>query len=1202
MKRGAVLLWGVIIIVPLVCRTADAQDPTPTGTPPSRIGGVVASASGTAVADAMVVLTRAPDMLTSTSVTDSLGRFLFNHPGGNGEYGLMVSAAAFRPLRQRLLLNDHNSDSTLRIVLEPFLSELEAIKVTASRPPLQAPSPLLPPTGSMGGLADGTAAGLSPMQTGISEIVRSSMLGMSGPDGWSVAGLPGSESQTQLNGMLFRGSQLPASLPRYVRLSASSYDITDAGFSGGLVAIEIPQAGEFSNYRSVSGVGFQIMPAGTTGGSGSPEFMLDLGGDLTNTEATAGATFGLRVAAQTLPSMDLNSASAAMLESEGMNVALARTAGRLMAARFTEPEYSATHADRKLSMSGILRWDPSLRRDMTNSLVLASSLSMSPSSLWQPAALYPSSVSDDAGGLSLQWNRSDSRQTDRRFESTLSLSISRERSIAALPNDIALSVRTVQSIESDGFGSPVYLGGSASGAGNERAVLEGRLIRDARMGAGSRHNVRLLAGFRIDALRVVRPEIRGALSFASLDDFTAGSAEYAQLSGMSGSANARALRLSAGVADEWRLGSAVRLQLGLRSDVSKLGSDGGDAGDYGAINAVGTAGNNAAWSLPVRATISPRIGLSWQVRPATTGAGYASYGMISRHLVPAGLFRFGAGLFHRDPQPDDAIRYGPAGNVLLHRCESVNFAAAPGWTDIAPSSLQAACSNTAEYDRELRQSISRSWVPPSSFRSTASYLSRVGIADVEVGGLLNIARSQQRQIDESVSKSPFMVLTGEGGRQFFAPEAAIVTETGRVVPDLAQPGLYRDLRTVSDLASRTLQFSTRISPRLGDGSKVLRLGYVWTRSNVRQSGWESDAFGDPNAISNAQGRITPTHQLQAELGKTVNRFSITLWLRAQSGTRYSPLVAGDVNGDGRTGNDRAWIPSGPAQNPQLWTQVENLYNAGSKSARECIDRLRESSAGPLSCSTSWGLSSAMAFSADAKDLGLPGRGTISLYLENAGAFAGRLLGIPEARGWGYSGGSGGVSTTLLRPTGFDAQRRAFTYAVNPGFARRISGLQNGYRISLAFNLPLSAPVQNQQVRRWLAANGVGKRLSADELAARFSRNVPTLYTAIHEESENLMLDGEQAAILEARRRIHEGRVGRVWQDLGARMNGLPRDFDVDSAVNMVQEATDEVWELNRLEAHHLPEILTPIQQSLLTGTAAMLMTAKDRIKVRIVYY
>jgi iron complex outermembrane receptor protein len=94
--------------------------------PPSyEVSGTVTDSAGTPLAEARVVLTE----LRLGVTTGPEGRFGFPHVAP-GTYHLSVSAIGFRPVVQRVTVNDR--DLRLQIALQPSIVELQPLQVTAS--------------------------------------------------------------------------------------------------------------------------------------------------------------------------------------------------------------------------------------------------------------------------------------------------------------------------------------------------------------------------------------------------------------------------------------------------------------------------------------------------------------------------------------------------------------------------------------------------------------------------------------------------------------------------------------------------------------------------------------------------------------------------------------------------------------------------------------------------------------------------------------------------------------------------------------------------------------------------------------------------------------------------------------------------------------------------------------------------------------
>ncbi len=85
------------------------------------------------------------------------------------------------------------------------------------------------------------------------------------------------------------------------------------------------------------------------------------------------------------------------------------------------------------------------------------------------------------------------------------------------------------------------------------------------------------------------------------------------------------------------------------------------------------------------------------------------------------------------------------------------------------------------------------------------------------------------------------------------------------------------------------------------------------------SNWEFvQVVGDPNNPPLATSNYAQTHRFTGIISYNINyannlRTSIALFYSGNSGQRFTYLVNGDVNGDGRTGNDLLYVPNGPSE-------------------------------------------------------------------------------------------------------------------------------------------------------------------------------------------------------------------------------------------------------------------------------------------------
>ena len=165
--------------------------------------------------------------------------------------------------------------------------------------------------------------------------------------------------------------------------------------------------------------------------------------------------------------------------------------------------------------------------------------------------------------------------------------------------------------------------------------------------------------------------------------------------------------------------------------------------------------------------------------------------------------------------------------------------------------------------------------------------------------------------------------------------------------------------------------------------------------------------------------------------------SVTAFGRFQSGNPFTPMVSGDVNGDGYN-NDRAFIYN-PATttNPTLAAAMQNLLTSAPSSVRDCLKKQLGTIAGKNSCEGPWSTSLSLRIALVSQALKIPDRATISLGIANPLTGVDALVhGSNNLHGWGAPSF---VDPTLLYVRGFDPTSQKYIYDVNPRFGAEPPG-------------------------------------------------------------------------------------------------------------------------------------------------------------------
>ncbi len=216
--------------------SASAQNPTAPGSVPIRpeiIAGRVTTDSGTAIAGAQVIATRAPDRAFKSAVTDASGKFSILFPEGTGDYLVHASAVGREAARKRVTRT--GSDSVLRVdfQLRSSVQQLETVQVESSKPKPYRGSRIQMEAGAAEAVADGVRAAVPPGLAGDLATIASTIPGVTPvAGGFSILGVGADQNSKTLNGMSFAGADVPRDAQIHTRVSASTYDPSRGWFGG----------------------------------------------------------------------------------------------------------------------------------------------------------------------------------------------------------------------------------------------------------------------------------------------------------------------------------------------------------------------------------------------------------------------------------------------------------------------------------------------------------------------------------------------------------------------------------------------------------------------------------------------------------------------------------------------------------------------------------------------------------------------------------------------------------------------------------------------------------------------------------------------------------------------------------------------------------------------------------------------------------
>jgi hypothetical protein len=726
------------------------------------------------------------------------------------------------------------------------------------------------------------------------------------------------------------------------------------------------------------------------------------------------------------------------------------------------------------------------------------------------------------------------------------------------------------------------------------------------------HRIKVTAGSKVDGYQSsASGNALGTYSYSSLADLAANAPSSFTRTLGEPARDGAAWNGFLSIGDQWRATPTLQLVYGARVEANRFLT----APEYNATlaNALGVR-NDAA---PSHVHVSPRLGFSWRYggeRGGYNGFGFSSLG--SKILQPRGLLRGGIGEFRStlSPQLLGAASVFTGLPSASQRVACVGQAVpVPDWSLFASdaSTIPSACLGGAQQFGDASpavQLVDPSYDAPRSWRASLGVMTIVKQVSVSVDGNVSLNLNQSSTTDVNFMGKPQFTLTDEG-RPVFVSAAGIDASSGALsaadsrVTSAFGPVLSRR----SDLHSLSRQVTVALSPQANWGSYMLNVAYTLGSIRGQQRGYDGGSFGDPRIVDDVRGDLDTRHRVQVQAGKSLpHGFNVTMNLVAASGLPYTPVVSGDVNGDG-IGRDRAFVfdPSS-VSDAGLAAGMRGLLATAPSHARDCLLSQLGKAAGTNSCEGPW-TASATARVSIANAQGPWGRRVnAALSITNPlGGLDQALHADQSLRGWGTA-----VSpdATLLIVRGFDAQGSRFRYDVNPRFgstALSQTTVRLPFRVTLDVSFDLGPPMAQQQLERVLnrgRAGHAGARLTADSIRARFSRNVPNLYLEIIDESDSLLLSREQVDSLRAASARYVVKSNALWLELGTKLAAMDDNYDVKAATQLTEDATDAAWELARKEVAGIKEILSPLQMSMTPSMVQYLARATGKIMVRMYMY
>lgn len=1140
----------------------------------------VTGPTGHPIADALVEV-GSPDAIVRGR-TDSAGRSVVAIETASA---IIVRVRAVGMLPHAVRLPPASADSTLRLSLRPVIVALEAMQIRRAR--------RRPARGDWPDLAAATSQPWGPVAPGEEGYVGAVASGAPGVGiedgagalGLSVLGIEPALNVATLDGGEFGGTRVPRDAVMATRVSPASFDATRPGAAGAAVAMRTVSGTNAINRAMRVSVDDPLLQQGSRErGSEHGEFR-----DVQVSALASGPVIIDRL--HYLGALQVGRSVTALTLREGGGEVSRGTAGldddgarRLGEALRTAGLSAGAFAEAGVRDGGtaLLRLD--LRREDSYQLTTTASAEWSGSASSPAGDALPSTATRHAA-----WSgttvTSYSMYTEGGFLNESRLTVAASRTAAERRFMLPAGIVIVPT-GSAGAGSRVRLGGSSAPTGTSASRALEAEHSTSWLSFDDRHYWRATLSGRIDDSRAGKEGANalGTFEFGSLDELAASSASSFRRSFAEHAFAVRSANVSLAIGDVWMRDQRLSVQYGLRLEGSSFLTG------VPVHPVVDSAFESVSGSVPHDLFASPRAAFAWRVGslPPLTPGGTAR---------PRGTLRGGVGAFRGRATP---AQLRPALDVMGRDALDLvcvgDGVPTPAWGRYLddPASIPSACVGAASgpgAGTPLARAIvfADSYAPPRHWRVALGWNGALpwGL-QLNADAIHTFGRRMPSTVDLNLRQRPAFTLDDEGGRPVYVDAASIVASTGAVLPTTARRvdrlASVHELR--ADLHSESRQVMLSVTP-LGAATSRLSwtVGYAWLKAREQGRGYGQPTFGDPRAIEWSPGVRDVRHTVTAAGGVRLPLgIRVVMSGRLASGRAYTPLVGGDVNGDG-TPNDRAFVIAPDAARVRgdsgLADAMDALLHAAPDGARACLRRQLGRPAGRSSCRAPWSALVDVQLFLRPQSVRLTDRAALSLHLANPLSGLDALLhGASRVRGWGRMPSPDPV---LMYPIGFDSSTRSFRHAINPRFgdSRSLrSQSRNPFRVTVEARLEIG-PARDRQLldaelRRERASSAA--RRSAAELRRRYVTVAPNPMRLVLARATTLGLTREQVDTIRAIDKRFLATADSIWRPVAAYLAELGEQYDLGDAVRRVRDARRATADSLALMVGPVRTTLTPAQR------------------------
>ena len=1162
------------------------------------IRGRVIAVDSAPIANATVTVTTISGGVNRSAKTDRNGRYTITFPNGDGDYLVKFVALGYSPKQYELKRAADEDILVANATLGSATNVLDAVHVTAPRDKANRDDR----TPDIGGTertlnnttltADqlGDLAALAATIPGVNYVAGSN----GDPSGFSVLGLTPDQNSSTLNGMNSNSGNLPPDAQTFSTVTTSPYDVSRGGFSGGQQNTRLSSGSNFINQ------GFSLRAQApplefatpSARALGQEYTNLSIGGQTSGPISIDKAFYnfsyqlGQRSSDLITP---LNTDSLGFVTAGISPDSIARLLTILRANRI--PLSAGGVPGQRLSDNGNFTGTidfapPGSKTGAAYNLTMVGNWNK-----FSPIGASATELPAHSGDYT-RW----SGQVQLHQSTYFGFGILSETGVALSANrgymtpfiaDPSGSV-LISSVFPDGSNSSklVSFGGSPqqSTSNYNTSVDFTNLL--SWFSENNKHRIKLASELRRDDYTLNQTtNTLGSFSFNSLADLAAGTPSLFTRTLSPNVQSGGQYIEGLGLNDSYKVTNTVQIQYGARLDGNQYVN--GPVANPAVQQLYGVSNTYA----PDHVFFSPRAGFSWAYGTASQVGGFQGAFRGPRAVLSGGFGEF-------QSNPSTTLLSGPMGTTgLANAVQQLTCAGAavptPDWQGylLDPSSVPTTCANGASPTPFASNApnvlmTAKDYTAPRSLRGNLQWRGNIlnNLFAATFGGTYSLNLNQPESVDLNVDPTTRFVLASEANRPVFVNPTSIDPATGVIAAGdgrvSTQFNRVSQLRT--DLTSMTRQLQISLSPTTFNTKWSWNVSYTYQRFDAQTRGFSS-TVGNPFDVQWARGQNDWRHQIQFTLGYNIaNTVRVTWYERFQSGTPFTPIIQGDVNGDGYS-NDRAFIYD-PARtaDPALASAMQSLLATASPGVRSCLQNQLGRLAALNSCEGPWTTNASLNISFNPLKLHLPQRATFSLSVSNPlGAADLALHGANHLQGWGQTPF---IDNNLLYVRGFDQTNQRYVYAVNQRFGSS----------STAFNTAL-APVAVVAALRWDTAptrerqtltqtldrgrTTDGNRIQEPILKALYGTNsIFNPLPQILRQSDTLKLTGDQADSIATLNRWYTIRVDSIWSPVAKTLAALPTHYDHNAAYARYRAAREATVDLLLKVAPGVKHLLTAEQR------------------------